>query len=119
MDDVKKCSKCKTFSSKSTFLKDITKTDGYRPSCTICCQKYYCDNQNRILNNLKNYNKKNRSKINAYERQKRKTDFNFTLICNIRRGTNSTFRSQNFMKNNKTIDLLGCSQIFLRKWILH
>ena len=23
------------------------------------------------------------------------------------------------MKNNKTIDLIGCSQIFLRKWILH
>ena len=56
--DVKKCSKCGTFSSKSNFFKDITNKDGYRPSCKICCQKIY-NNQNRILNNHKNYNKKN------------------------------------------------------------
>ena len=63
--------------------------------------------------------KKNRSKIKAYERQRRKTDFNFKLICNIRRRTNLAFKSRNIEKNNKTIDLIGCSQAFLRKWILH
>ena len=62
MDDVKRCSKCKTISSKSSFHKDRTKNDGYRPSCKFCCQKYYYHNQNRKLNNHKNYNKKNRSK---------------------------------------------------------
>ena len=36
MDDVKECSKCKTFSSKSIFLKISLKKDGYRPSCKIC-----------------------------------------------------------------------------------
>ena len=79
-EDLRKCCQCKTFSSKSNFFKDITEKDSYRPSCKICCQKYYYDNQNTILNNHKNYNKKNRSEINAYERQKRKTDFNFKLI---------------------------------------
>ena len=119
MDDVKKCSKCKTFSSKSNFFKDITKKDGYRPSCKICCRKYYYINRNRILNNHKNHNKKNQSKINTYERQRKKTDFTFKLFCNIRRRTNSAFESQNIKKTNKTIDLIGCSQAFLRKWILH
>ena len=88
---LKRYSKCKTFSSKSNFLKDTTKKDGYRPSCKNCCQKCYNNNQNRILNNHKIFNKKNRSKINAYERQRRKTDFNFKLICNIRRRTNLAF----------------------------
>ena len=71
MDDVKRCSKCKIISSKSNFYKDITKNDGHRPSCKFCCQKYYYDNQNRILNNKKIYNKNNRSKINTYERLKK------------------------------------------------
>ena len=119
MDAVKNCLKCETFSSKSNFFEDITKKDGYRPSCKICCQKYYYNNQNRILNNHKNHNKKNRSKINAYERRRRKTDFIFKLICNIGRTTNLAFKSQNIRKTNKTIDLIGCSQTFLRKWILH
>ena len=57
MDDVKRCSKCKTVSSKSNFYKDITKKDGYRPSCNFCCKKYYYDNQNQILNNNEIYKK--------------------------------------------------------------
>ena len=117
-EDLKRCCKFKTFSSKSNFFQAITKKDGYRPSCKICCQKSYYINQNRILNQHKNYNKKNRSKINAYEGQRRKTDFNFKLICNIRR-INLAFKSQNVRKTNKTIDLIGCSQNFLGKWTLH
>ena len=31
MDDVRKCSKCKTFSSKSIFYKNIAKIDGFNP----------------------------------------------------------------------------------------
>ena len=30
-EDLKKC---------SSFFKDITKKDSYRPSCNICCEKY-------------------------------------------------------------------------------
>ena len=108
MDDVKKCSKCKTFSTKSNFYYDKTKKDGYRPSCNFCCKKIYYDNQNRILNNHKIYNKNSRSKINAYERLKRKTDFIFNLFCNKRRRTNKAFKSQTIEKFNKTIDSIGC-----------
>ena len=103
---LEKSSKCKTFSSSSNFFKDNTKKHGYRPSCKLCCQKYYYNNQNRILNNHKIYIKKNRSKINTYERQRRKTDFIFRLICNIRRGTNLAFKSQNIRKTNKIIDFM-------------
>ena len=114
--DVKKCSKCKLFFSKSNFHKDITKNDGYRPSCKSCTNQYYYDNRNRILNNHKIYNKENRSKINAYERWKRKNDCNFNLFCKIRQKTNYAFKSQN---NEKLIKLIGCSNLFLRKWIIY
>ena len=63
MDHVRKRSKCKMISSKSTFFKDITRKDGYRPSCKICCQRYYYNNQNRILNDHKRYIKNIRSII--------------------------------------------------------
>ena len=72
-----------------------------------------------MLKNHKIYNNKNRSKINAYGRTKSKTDFNFKLLCNIRRRTNKAFKSQNIEKTNKTIDLIGCSNSFSRKCIIH
>ena len=57
MDELKRCSMCKTISSKSNFHKDITKNDGYRSSCKFCSKKYYYNNQTRILNNQKTYKK--------------------------------------------------------------
>ena len=116
MDDVKRCSMCKMISSKSIFNKDITKNYGYRSSCKFCSEKYYYNNQTRILNNHKIYNRNNRSKINAYERLERRTDFNFSLFCNIRQRTKYAFKSQNIEKPNS---LLGCSNQFFRKWIIH
>ena len=116
MDDVKRCSMCKTISSKSNFHKDIRKNDGYRSSCKFCSKIYYYNNQIRILNNHKIYNENNRSKINAYERHKRRTDFKFNLFRNIRQRTKYSFKSQNI---EKSIKLLGCSNHFFRKWIIH
>ena len=94
MDDVKRCSMCKMISSKSNLNKDITKNDGYRSCCKFCSKKYYYNNQTRIINNHKKYNKNNRSKINAYERLKRRTNFNFSVFCNIRQRTKYAFKSQ-------------------------
>ena len=101
--------------SKSNFYKDRTTNDGYRPSCKICTNQYYYDNRNRILNNHKIYIKENRSKINAYERQKRKNDCKFNLFCKIRQKTNYAFKSH----INKMNTLIGCSNYQLRKWIIY
>ena len=114
-DLIEKCSKCKTISLKSNFYKDITKKDGYRPSCKRCTNQFYYDNQDRILDNHKVYRKNNRSKINTYERYKRKNDLNFNLHCSIRQKTNYAFKSP----NNKMNRLLGCSNSHLRKWIIY
>ena len=115
MDEMKICSKCRTIDLKSNFYKDVTKIDGYRPSCIRCTNQYYYDNQNRILHNNKTYRKNNRSKINTYERFKRKNDPNFNLFCKIRQKTNYAFKYQ----INKMNTLIGCSNYFFRKWIIH
>ena len=115
MNELKRCSKCNMVYLKSNFYKDRTKTDGYRPSCQICTNQYYYDNRNRILNDNKIYRKNHRSKINAYERDKRKSDTNFKLNCSIRQKTNYAFKSP----NNKMNLLIGCTSDYLRKWIIY
>ena len=75
-EDLKRCSKCKTISSNSNFYKDSIKKDGYKSECKFCSQEYYYVKRDWVLNNRKTYVKKNRAKINAYERRKRKTDVN-------------------------------------------
>ena len=113
--EVKICSRCKILSSISNFYRDITKNDGYRPSCKRCTNQYYYDNRNRILNNHKIYMKENRPKRNSYERNKRKNYFNFNLHCNIRYKTKYAFKSP----NNEMNKLIGCSNYFFRRWIIH
>ena len=69
--DVRKCSKCKTFSSESNFHKDIKKLDGYRPECKFCTNQYHS---------------KNREKRNSRESKRLEVDVNYCLIKNTRRG---------------------------------
>ena len=119
MDDMKKCSKCKTIYSKCNFIKDRTKKDGYRPSCKFCCKKYskkYCyDNQDRLLNKQKLYDKQNRAKINSSERMRRQSDNNYRLIKNTRRRIYHALNGKS--ESSSTKDILGMDIDLYRKWI--
>ena len=68
---------------------------------------------------MKNYNKQNTEKRSLLEKNRRKIVFNFKIAHNIRVRTRQAFKSQNVEKLNKSFDLIGCSQSFLRKWILY
>ena len=114
MDDMKLCSKCKTISSKSNFNKDVSTRDGLNPICKVCRLKYYNDKREQKLQYQKLYAKQNRLRINNYEKNKRKTDFNYKIAQNIRVKTNRAFKSL----NNKMNILIGCSNSHLRKWII-
>ena len=89
---------------KANFSKDKTRKDGVQRLCITCTKQYHrsCKEQR-----------------NAYERQNTKTDFNFSLICNIRTRTNKAIKAQHLTKTNKTIDLIRCSYSFLRNWTFH
>ena len=104
MSEFKTCSMCEILCLKFNFHKDTKRKDGVQRICIICTKQYH-DNR--------------KEQRNALERQKIKTDFNFKLICNIRTRTNKAFKSQNIKKNTKTIDLIGCSNSFLRNGIIH
>ena len=103
-DLVEKCSRCKNVLSKSNSHTDINRKNCVQRICIIC---------------IKENHNKNKEQRNAHGRQRRKTDFNFKLICNIRAQTNKAFKNQNTTKKHKTIDLIGYSNSFLRKWIVH
>ena len=103
-DLVKKCCRCKNILLKSNFYKDNNRKDGLQRICIICIKHYHIDNKDRRI---------------APKKHNRKTDFNFKLICNIRIRTNKAFKSQNIKKTNKTFKLLGCSQSFFKRWIIH
>ena len=60
-----------------------------------------------------------KSKEMHMEDKKRKTDLNFKLANYMRNRLYEAYKAQNVEKTNKTIDLLGRSLEYFRKWILH
>ena len=100
MDDMKRCSKCKTISSKSNFYKDITKIDGYRPDWKFCTKQYRYEN---------------REKRNIYLKNRRKMDLNFKLICNTGRRIHRALNGKS--KSSSSRDILGIDIDLFRKWL--
>ena len=84
----------------------------YSEKTKVLKRMYDIDYRERNREKIKNYKK-------HYMRKRKESHLNFTLICNIRTRTNKAFISQNIKKTNKTIDLLGCSPEFFRRWIVH
>ena len=115
MDELKKCSKCKTISLKCNFNKDVSTRDGLNPIGKVCRLRYYNEKREQKLQYQKLYTKQNRARINNYEKNKRKTDFNYKIAHNIRVRTNRAVKSL----NNKMNTLIGCSNSHFRKWIIY
>ena len=108
MDEVRKCSKCRTFSSKSNFYTDISTKDGLNPFCNFCRRVYYNENFDKFKSSRKQYDK-----------NRKQSGLNFILACNLQPRNSKTFKSQNSRKINETFDLKGCSHSFLKSWIFH
>ena len=102
-------------SLKSNFNKDVSTRYGLNPICKVCRIKYYNDKREQKLQYQKLYTKQNRARINNYEKNKRKTDFNYKIAHYIRVRTNRAFKSM----NNRMNTLIGCSNYHLRKWIIY
>ena len=54
---------------------------------------------------------------NIYIKNRRSIDIEFKLACNLRSRTREAFKSKNLKKNNKTLELLGCSHNFFKSYI--
>ena len=74
-------------------------------------------NKDNMRKRKQEHNKNNRDKIINYfnyYNNRRKNDPIFELTENLRKRTRAAFKTQNVSKNNKTFELFGCSQQFLR-----
>ena len=100
----KKCCRCQNILLKSNFNKHNKRRDGVQNICVICFKDYH-------------NNRKERRSI--LDKERRKTDINFKLVCNLRSRTSKAFKAHNIRKTNKTFNLLGCSHSFFKKWIIH
>ena len=144
-DLVKKCSKCGIISLKSNFHKNKNMNDGFQPYCKSCIKKYYLENRDRLRNKHKCYNKENRDRIKEYqmknhdkiknyikqyfqqnkkkinetrrqyEKNRRKTDLNYRLICNTRRRIHHPLNGKS--KSISTKEILGIVKDTYKKWI--
>ena len=118
-DLVKKCCRCGVLSLMSNFYKDKTKRNGYRPECKIIskkyCKKYYYDNQDRLLNKQKVYDKQNRAEINSIERMRRQSDINYRSIKNTRCRIHHALNGKS--KSSSTREILGFDIETYKWWI--
>ena len=78
MDDMKRCSKCKTISLKCNFNKDVSTRDGLNPICKVCRLRYYNEKREQKLQYQKLYAKQNRMRINNYEKKIREKQISTT-----------------------------------------
>ena len=78
-------------------------------------RKHTFENQDKI----KNYRCDYREKTKEYVKNKKKSDLNFKIDCDLRSRTSSAINSQNVRKISKTFNLFGCSLSFFQRWIIH
>lgn len=94
---------------KKSRLKNKEKLIKYR-------KEYRKNNKEKISKNDKEWRKNNKEKINKrtnkHLKERRKTDINFKIICNLRTRIWNVLRGNN--KSKKTIQLLGCTIEFLK-----
>lgn len=84
-------------------------------------KKYSEDNKEKIAEYKSEYAKNNRKKINKYksdyQNRRRKEDPIFMLKYSINRSINRSLRCKGLSKSKKTMDILGCSIEYFKKYL--
>lgn len=139
---MKECSKCKEKKEYINFSTDKYTKTGYKSQCKKCVnlshknnssikeynKKYYSENKNLIKEKRKIYRENNFEKIkechnkrkdkrNNYSKEKRKNDYLFKLRNSISNLIRSSIKKNNFSKNKKTIEILGCNVEIFKQYI--
>ena len=115
---IRRCSSCGNISLQRNFYKDTSRGDVLYLACNVCRIEYYNEKREQKNEYQKFCAKQNRAKKSLYEKNKRKTNLNIILACNLRSKANKAFKSQNVENLNKTFDLVGCSQSLFKRCIL-
>lgn len=103
---VKNCCKCKIWKSLTDYNYSKSNWDKLRVDCKDCLAKWRKDNREKINKNFI-----------QYEKNRKLTDPEFKIMKTLRSRVGTALKTQNSNKNNKTIDLLGCSVSFLKEYL--
>lgn len=76
-------------------------------------RQFRIKNKERLSIKNREYRIKGRARIAAWHRNRRKTNLEFKILCNLRNRAYCALKG--FSKSAKTLELLGCSVEFLRK----
>lgn len=108
--DTKICTTCKKIKILDEFNDRKNGKFGKSSICKICINK-----------KLKIYREKNNQKINEirklWRNNKRKNDVIFKLICNVRCRLYGFLKMRKMKKNNTTFNIVGCTPLFLKKYL--
>jgi hypothetical protein len=125
VDNLKTCIECKLRKEKNCFSKNKRKPDGLDSYCKECTndrtKKHYELNKNHILDRHKNYNKLNKDKILISKKKYRDAvlikDPHYRILHSLRQRVRDALKAKRTRKNNKTLELLGCSKYFLKNFL--
>ena len=110
--DTIQCSKCKEYKPKEMFPKRNETKRGFKSNCKSCDYE-----------RLKEWKLKNKDRLREYKRNwkinRKKSDPLFKFDCNIRKSITKSFKkgTNQFKKNAKTEDILGCTIYEFSKYI--
>ena len=109
----KVCSKCKEEKEVCEFNINKSRRSGYRTECRECTKlitKIYKEkNKLKIKESNKKFITDNPDYHNKYRRDKFKNDTQYRLLCYVRNRIKKYLKTKNLLKNNKTIDIIGCT----------
>ena len=117
-EDLKICTKCKNEKELSEF-NVRTDTQKYRKQCRCCIElikkEYQTNNTDKISLYNKDYFQHNKNKIYESQKNRRKTDVKFRLICNTRRRIHHAVNGKS--KSISTKEILRIDIETYKKWI--
>lgn len=137
---MKTCKICKVDKELEQFSKKTASSDGLFHQCKSCIKfyrknydqknkdkkqkhskTYYEKNKKNIINKSTEYRNNNKDlvqkTVREYEKNRRKNDILFKLTGNLRHRTNMIFKNNNFFKNQKFKDYLGCTVEYLTDYL--
>ena len=94
--------------NKKYYLQNKEKQKEYR-------KQYRLRNKDKIRDSQKQYQLQNRKRKNEYETNKRKTDINFRLSCNLRSRLQGAIKNK--QKNGSAVKDLGCTVEYLKRYL--
>lgn len=141
--EMKICSKCEEAKARSEFYRDKNKKDGHESQCKKCREeskiKHKENNRERLKEyhfkyNLtyknplpydkkkqreinKNYNINNRKRITEQRNKRRREDVAYKINQCLRSRILSAIKKDCGVKSHKTMALIGCDILFLKKYI--